>query len=569
MIIINGKTEYVPDVYGVIKVTNLGSVNLPNFNLGLLIGKQLHGIPFNAGSPENGSTLIKGYSNVQALMKDYGGYGELITGFRRAKKSGAGIVFVLGANPLTRALATLPDSNAAGSVVLHPKAWGVSGNDISIAIVLLSTVTTITMTPPKNVKMLTADSGTGTSIKVDDVSGLAVGDTVYLTDNVYAVPVAKVIKEIVALTSGYQITFTEVIAASAVIASWAHIFQEDTANQAVKSFSADDYTLTNTLAWISQQEFISATIATSALLPPNVIAKTYLGLISAATKGTSPIATETLAGTWDTIIDAVPQLMEEFALANKLRIRIVCPLTSNSGSHAGFSDMAVSLRENGSAIKVIVGSADGDIDLESNSAHPKKRAYALNSDDVIFAGDGHDDLAAYLSHAPEILGFMVANSPNHNLTRDTFNISRTEKFFGKNNKDEVAGYLRSGVMITGTSPKGFHVVQGINTYQDQNQIWNDATAKTYLIFNRHMADFVNAGIIEQLDTLVGADNVTIESAGRIATAILENYMTNGFIPNYRVVSVTKRSNSYLVKVNIDQPDVVDFVGSELNIIVPE
>src|SRR2546422_1030583 len=124
MLILDGKTHTVPDVYGIIKVTNIGSVALPNFNVALLIGEQLHGVPFNAPAPDNGGTVIRGYSNIQALKKDYGAGTDMVQAFRYAKKAGAGVVFVLGVNPLTQASATLVDGTATPSVDLKSNMWG-------------------------------------------------------------------------------------------------------------------------------------------------------------------------------------------------------------------------------------------------------------------------------------------------------------------------------------------------------------------------------------------------------------------------------------------------------------
>jgi hypothetical protein len=181
---LQGKIYYVPGVYSVTQIINLGGNQVPAFNIGVIMGKHQSLPPYSVGTgstPANASTFILPYSDLSSLGNDGGQEGdcEILTFARYAKSVGAGQFFVLGVDPHTQAAFPVPNATPVTAFTLKPKKWGATANDITLAI----TASVHTLTPTKNVTALTADSGTGVQVSVKNASLYHIGDTVYIASN--------------------------------------------------------------------------------------------------------------------------------------------------------------------------------------------------------------------------------------------------------------------------------------------------------------------------------------------------------------------------------------------------
>jgi hypothetical protein len=459
MLTLEGKTYTVPGVYGTVEVIQLGSVALPVFNTLLVIGSARKGIPYNATS-RKGYEVIKGFSSL-TNVKEFYGVSALSEGMDYAKRGNAGVVFFCNLASLTRTLATVMDN--AGTPVtcfdVYPRDqfYGAPGNDISITIATVSAVTTVTIIPPKLTKFLTQNASTSSLILfLEDVEGLAVGSNVYLTDGSAASPQATKIASIDTLNK--KVTVDDLPSAAYATSGYARMYQEDLNNQQIITFDNTVTSVEALVALINAGNIVTADRKTYLGILPTTLAKKCLQNFTSATKAVSPVATETTGGDYDLFAGLVPQLFEEFANNNGFRIRIICPITPTAAVHSVYKTLAMTMRTNQTAVQLILGCAVGDILLaESNAGHPIARAKVLNSGDVTLVGMGIDSKASYLSSAPMFAGMVSANSVKRNLTNDVVNAVSVEKTFGEFNKEtETYKYVNNGVIVFGTSAKGFY-----------------------------------------------------------------------------------------------------------------
>jgi hypothetical protein len=565
MITIDGRTYSVPDVYGAVEVINLGSVALPSFNTLLTVGSARKGIPYSAST---GDQVIKAFTNsVDAI--NYYGKSPLTDGLQANKDGGAGVVYTLNVAPLTKGSAIIKDNatTPANTMKLVPKQYGAGENDISITIATVSNTTTVTIVPAKLTKFLKANAATSNkNISLEEVSGLQVGQTVLINTNAVASPQSTTITAIDPVNN--IVSLADAPAAAYATSDYARIFQEDLDNQEVFTFDATNV-IDDVIAKITTGQNFIATRETYTGVVPTTLTKTYFQNISGATKGTSPIATETVGGDFDLAAAALPKLIEEFMGVTKSRIRIVNVISSTASVHAAYLSLAKTMRANQLPIQVVVGCALGDIALATSDAgNPIKRAKSLNNQDVILVGMGRDDKAAYISLAPYFAGMMSASSVKKNLTWDAVSAIKVEKMFGLFNREtETANYVKAGVVVIGTSKNGFYVVQAVNTYQNNATVWNQADAMTYLIQQRQIVDYVYAGYKDQMESGVGADGYGITEASVGGQSILQKYLNGGFITYAAIKKAYREGNAIITEPEITPLDATDFVGFILRVVV--
>lgn len=569
-ITIAGKTHYVPGVYGTIEIINLGSTNLPAFNNLLLVGSARKGLPAGA-TGKKAYEFIKPFASINEA-KEFYGVSPLTNAFKQNKKGGAGVVFFVNIAALTLAKATIKDNAGVpvNSFDLTPKDefYGAAGNDIAIAIATADNKTTITFTPPKLHKFLTADASTSLKeLSLEDVEGLVLGSTIKLVDNAASAYQSTTITSIDAENN--KITIADNPASAFAKDDYARIFVEDTNKAESKVFTADS-TINDVIAWINSGNIFKADRKTYAGAIPTELSKVYLGLIDSATKGTSPVATETTGGDFDTFAENAAQYFEEFTNYTKVRLRLLNLLSSSSDVHAVYKTLARDLRDNYDySIQIITGCALGDDALaESNADHPIQRAKVLNSSDVILASTGLDDEAPYISLSPQFAGMMSANTVRRNFTNDSIDAQKVSKFFGKSNAETVTqNYIQNGCLIVGTGKNGFHIVQGINTYQDQSLLWNSDDKETYLIAYRQTADFVYEGYKNEMEIGVGADGYDPETARQKGILILDKFLADGYITDRKIERAWREGNAVKTRPLAKLFDLTDFIGFELGIIV--
>ena len=149
----NGKQYDLPGVYGIQKVIQQAGGTLPDFNIGLIIGKSMKGAPYNSST--KASEVMLPYDSPDLLAKDYG-FDDIHEAFLEAKKQKAGTMFVLNAQPNTKTTAVLKGAGAVTVIDVEtaPKNWGIFGNDIQLGItesaseeVLSSGTATTSQTP--------------------------------------------------------------------------------------------------------------------------------------------------------------------------------------------------------------------------------------------------------------------------------------------------------------------------------------------------------------------------------------------------------------------------------------
>lgn len=568
-IVIAGKTYDVPGVYGNVEVKNTGSLTLPAFNNIILVGASKKGIPFNA-SGKTGADVIKGFSAVND-MKEFFGVSDLTKAAEYAKKGGAGVIYAVNVASLTRAAATIQNNEGTPEdmfdVVPRDKFWGAAGNDISITMAT-DTVLTVTIIPPKLTKFLTANASTSSNIiAVENVEGLYIGQTIKLVDNSETLQSTTI-----TAISGNNITLAANASAAFATASYARIFVEDLDKSEIKTFTATTI-IEDVIDWINSGKILTADRSTyTATTLPTTLAKTYLMNITGATAGTSPDATTTSGGSYDAFADGAAQQFEEFTNATGVRLRLLNLLTNIATVHAVYRALALDLRENRQySIQVISGAATGNVALAvTDSSSPVQRAKSLNSGDFILAGMNIDGVQPHLSLAPFVGGLMSANSVKRNLTNDVVPAVSVEKTFGEYNKEtETKVFLNAGVIIVGTGKNGYYIVQGVNTYQNHASSWNEEDDTSYLIQQRQIVDYVYEGYKEGMEAGVGADNYGPDIARVQGNNILQEYFDGGFIVDYAMLDAYKSGNAVVTKPQITPLEGTDFVGFELEVLIPE
>lgn len=565
-----GKRYDVPGVYGAIEVVNLGSVTLPAFNNLLIIGSARQGLPSTATGKKAHEFIYSTASISDA--KDRFGVSDITDALEYAKAGGAGVVHLVNIAAITQASATIQDNDSVPAdtfdVTPKDKYWGAPGNDIKLTIATASNVITVTITPPKNHRFLTADAATTSKeITLESVDGLYVGKAIKIWDNAAASVQSTTITAVD--TVNKKVTLADNPAAAYTTANYARIFEEDSGNKEVYTF-ADTVSISEFINTINAGNIITLDRSTYTGLVPQTLSASYIQEITDATLGTSPVATETSGGDFDTFAESAVQYLEEFRNFTKVRIRILNIISKSSAVHAVYNTLANDLRNNYQmSVQVVAGVASGDIALAtSENDHPVNRAKALNSDDFILAGMGINDIAAYKSFAPLVAGMMSGNTVKRNLTGDVVSATKVEKFFGVANREsETAVFVNAGVLIIGTDPDGFSIVQGVNTWQNHDNIWTEDGAHTYLIQQRQIVDFVFEGYSLQMKEGVGADNFTPTRASQKGLGILQVYQDEGFITGKKMLKAWREGNAVKTRPEISPIGTTDFVGFEMVVLI--
>lgn len=563
-ITINGRTEYVPGVYGTIEVIQKGAVALPVFNGLLLVGTAPQGIGYDAG---NGADVIKSFSNTADAGAFFGNSSPLVQAFAEAKKGGAGVVHMLCANALTRASAAVNDGTNPLFTV-KPKVYGVTGNDQKLDIVVSSNTVTVTITKALSILTTANVLITDTLISLETVEGLSVGDSVYLLDSSdTASGTPQTINYID--VANKQIVLTTTHGNACTTANFARIVKFNQGSRLVKVFDKTATGFLNDLVnFINSSGLFEVSSISTTAVPGNIVSQGgMLGLIVGATKGTSPAATMYESA----LIAKIPQLLEEWSNATKVRIRIILPVTDPITNVLGaWTPLTTTMRAAQKSIQLVLGSPAGAIaNAITSSSNPAYQAkYNCGKGDIIYCGMGYDGKAAYLTTAPFVAGLMSGQSVKLNLTRDKVPATTVEKTFGEFNKAEAETYIKSGVIIIMTGKDGFYIAQGVNTYQNQATTWNQNDNDTYLIQQRQLADFIFEGYNEQMQQAVGGDTVNLTTVGALGVSILQKYQDEGFCDDKKITAAYKEGNAIITLPEVQLPQTVDFIGYKLRVVVP-
>lgn len=563
-ITIDGRTFAVPGVYGTVEVIQRGSVSLPVFNGLLIVGTAKQGIGYDAGK---GGEVIKSFSNIAEAEAFFGYSSPIISAMAEAKKGGAGVVHALCVNPLTRASANITDGTNP-LFTLKPKTYGAPGADNKISITVVSNNVTVQITRAFSIFCAANVLVSDTVLTLESVEGLNVGDSVYLLDNTDTTEgTAKTITLIDAVNK--KITVASTFSNACATADYARVVRLETGSQLTRVFDKTSATFLNDLvAYIQSSGLFEVSSISTTAVPSNITSQGgLLGLITGATKGTSPSGTLAATG----LTGKIQQLLEEWTNTTKARIRIVNLVRNGealSGTVNAWKPVATTLRQAGSSIQIVIGADSGAIaNNVSDSNSPAYIAkYSINSQDFIFAGMGYDGKSADLSLAPFVAGMLSGNSVKKNLTYDPVPASVVEKTFGQYNQVEAEANIKSGVLILTTGKNGFFIAQGINTYQNQGTVWNQNDDATYLIRERQIADFVFEGYKEQMEQSVGVDSVSVKSVAAYGFDILSKYAQDSFITDYKIADAYRQGNAIYTVPQIMIDPTTDFIGFTLKVI---
>lgn len=429
---------------------------------------------------------------------------------------------------------------------------------------------TLTITPPKNVKMIGSDISVGDQyIYLKGVEDLFPGQTIYLSVGKAAdtYTEAVIIKSIdkTWTANGYKIYLdpNEALPANEYTTAKASFtYSPDTTRKEVYTFIGSEWTPPNIVKTVNDLSEIVLMTTISNTVTPDLAGTTYFGWYAGATFPTSPAVT---ASNFAAIAQKLPDWSKQFEITNKVKIRLIDLGSSDSSVHSMFRDVAVTLRDNPilAPAQIIAGTALGDTALtgasDTNSTY---RAYNLNSDEIQLVAGGVDDMPAYLSHSSLIFGIRISNPVLHNVTRDKLPISKVEKIWSYT---ELEKLIKNGVTTYSQSKFGRYVCFSINTYQDQSQQWNKDDRKTYLTAQRDKADFVYRGILEYLDLNgVGTDSSREEITRSLDTYVNEKMFNNGYVTGYSLKAQAVEGG-VIEMVDIDLPDQIDYVGLILGI----
>ncbi len=571
MLSLNGKTYNVPGVYGTIEVILLGSTTLPAFNNLLQVGNARQGIPYSAGK---GNEVFKGFTSVSEAKKVFGTC-DITKAFEQAQLGGAGTGFLTTVAPLTQAKAPIKDAQATPQTIfeLASVLYGSIGNDHYLVFDKETNNLTVTITPVKRCKHIVTDIASATKIiALEDVEGLQLGEDIVVTHNgTTGTYIAGKIQYIDAVTNKITID-TEISALTK--ANYGRVFTQDIYKKFTKTFDLTDVNvLDKIISWINATGVFTATRgANTGDITQIADQSNYVSAFTGATKGTSPVATTTSGGDYDTFADSLAQKLEEFTNGTGLRMRLINVIDPTASVHLKFKAIAQVLRGLKYSVQIItgVGITGGTLDenlATSEDNFPFTRTKAINTDDVILACMGLDDKPAYLTLAPQVAGIMSSASVKRNLTGDTISATKVNKFFGEFNAEtETSIWLTNGCLIVGTNKDGFAIVQGINTYQKQDTIWNEEDDKTYLIQQRQLADYVFETYRNEMQSGVGADSFDELTARSKGIKALDNLLNAGFITERKIANVVITGNSITTYPSVKLLQGKDFIGFNLSII---
>ncbi len=131
--------------------------------------------------------------------------------------------------------------------------------------------------------------------------------------------------------------------------NYARIFQEDTDNEEVSDALTTPALVT---AFYGTSKYLSVAISAGITTMPETMSKTCIQNLTSATMATSPAAT---TGDWQNCADDFNRWNNEFALVNKVYMRVIGLTTTDAANHGAFADLAVAQRKLNKPIAVVAG----------------------------------------------------------------------------------------------------------------------------------------------------------------------------------------------------------------------
>lgn len=540
---INGQVKYPTGTYGEIFIVSDQSANIPEFNVGVIVGAQREGEGYDVNSGVTDPTLKKpvfyGFSQQSSLQDKFGKGSELDIAFGYAKRHGLPACFVAGISPTTQGAVDLDDTNSDPTITVTSKRYGTIARAYFIELI---TGVKIVITPPKNVCYLSADAAqSATEYKVKDIKGLKVGDTVFLAANTI-LPTPSGTITISTITpykeNGVIKYYTIKVSATlnsggdADVAENAFIFSSDTTKQWTSAVLTSK---TQIIAMTDEQDYAIFSDADDTLATlPIVVAEAPL---AAAGNGKTPAP---VADDWTTFLTNLPSLMNEFAFANKSELRVFLFLTGDNTYHIAFRDFAITRRTEDKPILAIAGTGASSVDIDSAvlAENPTLQAASLNNDDFILCVGGADGYNGYLSFAPAVFGRIIGNPVAHNLTNDSLLFVNPEVLWDES-LGQITKLLKFSCLVYDNDPfLGLHIEKGVNTYQDNEETWNATDKNSYLVMQRSLADYFHY-IRKRLSNTVGTTELEYSAADVKARefAVATQAQKTGIIKSFGKIEV--------------------------------
>lgn len=425
----------------------------------------------------------------------------------------------------------------------------------------------LTIVPTKNEKMLTQNVTSGNNyMYVNNNVGLSKGAIIGLMANTGFIgnyEIADVSTTYNSSLGGYKVVLTTPISSSAAtLADYARIEQIDSDNAINTYFTDAEWKVDNIVAVMNKAQdgllFSKHASASATYDPAWTSGNYYLGQISGATKGTNPAASST---NYSTVADAYPDWSDEFVRTNKVTVRHIALGTSDAAVHAIYKSLSTTMK--GMTYKRPLQIWSGAA-LDDSVSALIARGAALNSDSIVCVACGLEGRPAYLSLAPQIFGLTLNSQISHNLTRDLIDCTVVEKEWSRVEQNQLTA---AGIMTIAPKSTGYKIIQGLNTYQNHSQVWNEQDNQTYLCHQRQLADFWHIGIMETLDEqTIGADGIDKDRIIGIVNSIGTRYRDEGLITSFRLLEVKKTDLGHTVRTEVLLPGVNDFIGITNNII---
>jgi hypothetical protein len=142
----NNKTYKIPGAYSRVQVINEVGAPLPEFNIALIIAKQLKGVPYDV----SGEDPVRLYSKQNEVREYFGTDSDIDIAFQYFKKHGGNAAYCLGASDATQSTAKLQDAVPADVIALTSRDYGSYTKDINIKVETSGSDRIITITNPED-----------------------------------------------------------------------------------------------------------------------------------------------------------------------------------------------------------------------------------------------------------------------------------------------------------------------------------------------------------------------------------------------------------------------------------
>lgn len=582
----DGRTVYVPGVYGEFRVINNLPGPLPEFQVPVLVGEADEAdYPYTFDSlkqdVEDDHIPFLGVGTSSKAKSEFGQDSNIGIAMTWAKRHGLPWAYIVAINALTRASVIAQSAGPTTQGTIFAKRFGAVGGHIKLAV---TGGNTVIVTPVKRYSLVTANAVIGaTRLYVKDSTWLQAGDTVTVGDNNsndadYVVDSVGTVLSSTGQVSHY-IELTTTLAADITTAQYGMALVYDVDNTEEPDAFADVQEMVDWFNdesdWLGFQTAVTfsnpATLTALAVSTPIK----QIAAWSTATAGTSPAATSADHTTFIANLDATD--FDAFAIDQQVIPQAFLVLSSSSTVHGLWRDWSIAKRTEGQPVSITVGCAWGDTVIAAvDDTSPSVRAMALNSENVMLCAGGLDKVASYLSLASAVYGRRIEGGIGHNLTNDDLLYSSVEVMWDERGSGELTTLHKKGVCTYRLSTSNgirFRISQGISTLQTNSSSWNESDATTPLVMQRDLADSNQRVISDDLDaSQIGGDEVSQASVSAvIVRRCQKSLLRRGRITAFTINSIELNENGagWDVDVNLRLPVTNDFIGLRTNILIGE